>query len=361
MYTNRPSGVGVYTEALLKQLCVKLESAEIGFDIYAYSKDGIDQEVEDISLGTFLDGFCRPFLSLHRVLWNIFFLPFIAKSYSLIYSFSSHGSPFVKNQVITIHDLICLRFPLQHPFQYIYFKFILPSIINSSKKIVVISEFTKAEVLKFYNVAEEKIIVIHNGADHYDTNIANLPAQEEMLFQLTRGRQYFITVGASYKHKNIERLIEAIAQAKVDAFFIIVGAKGRHYSILSKKLKQSKLQDVIFLDYVSRDFLKYLYSRAICNIYVSLYEGFGFTPMEAASFSTLSIVSNTTSLPEIYQNSVVYSDPYNVTDIADKIKSVAKGHIDTDFIKKSFPALLGKFTWRVCANNIHNVISSCLK
>ena len=113
------------------------------------------------------------FLSVYRLYWNFFILPFKARN-EPVYSFSSHGSPFCKNQIITIHDLICFEFPEQYKLQYFYFKYYVPLLIKSSKKIVVISEFTKKEVIKHYNIPNHKIETIYNGLNNliytYDKN-----------------------------------------------------------------------------------------------------------------------------------------------------------------------------------------------
>ncbi len=275
----------------------------------------------------------------------------------MVYSFSSHGSPFLKNQIITIHDLICLNYPKQHKFQYYYFKYILPSIIRSSKRIVVISEFTKREVVKHYNICEENIEVIYNG-----TNIIEyIPndVTEKQFCDLTKGKPFFITVGATYQHKNILNLLKAVmAFDRKDVLFFIIGKPNQYGIEMREFAKANNLTNVIFLDYISESLLGKLYTEAICNIYVSLYEGFGFPPLEAASVGTISLVSDIPVMKEIFGNTMVYTNPESPAEIAEKIKKISEGVINPKVSEQDRDYLLSKYSWNNTTNHILTTIES---
>src|SRR5580765_6769708 len=116
MYTKKSSGVGIHAREIWNHISEN-EEKTVNDRCFAYTKENLERPASvfliKIPAINFL--FSR-FLSVHRLIWNIFYLPFIAKKHDLVYSFSSHGSPFIKNQVITIHDLICFEFPKQHRF-----------------------------------------------------------------------------------------------------------------------------------------------------------------------------------------------------------------------------------------------------
>ena len=155
MYTKKTAGVGIWIKEGYKKF-IEQDLLHADSTLYAYSSEGLTQKgtVKKIKLPFFLEAFFKNTLSLHRIIWNVFFLPRIASEYDLVFSFSSHGTPFVKNQIITIHDLICMAFPFsQHKTQYFYFKYLMPSIVRSCKKIVTVSEYTKGEVIKYYGVS----------------------------------------------------------------------------------------------------------------------------------------------------------------------------------------------------------------
>src|SRR4051812_1845243 len=201
MYTKNPPGVGIYIREVYNRLNAKLGEKKLHYKCYTYSEDGLDEKksLSIIKMPLFLELLFRRFVSLHRIIWNIFYLPFLAKKYDIVYSLSSHGSPFIKNQIITIHDLICFDYPKQNKFQYLYFKFLLPSIIKASKKIVVISEFTRNAVIERYKVNPSKIIVVYNGGDHLNNpNILVSSADIKKLENWVGNKPFFLTVGASF-------------------------------------------------------------------------------------------------------------------------------------------------------------------
>jgi glycosyltransferase involved in cell wall biosynthesis len=362
MYTENPPGVGINTREAYNALTKRLEENNVEYDVFAYSKKGLknSQVVSLIKLPLLFEFLFKRFISVHRLIWNIFYLPLIAKQYDLVYSFASYGSPFVENQVITVHDLICFQYPSQNRFQYIYFKFILPYIIRSCKKIVVISEFTKQDVIKHYKLNPEKVDVIYCGHDHL--NDSKVSIQENDLNELeniTGGRPFFFTAGASYPHKNVDKIIEAM-QVLPGYLLLVTGPSNSYYNGLKKLALKMGYMNIFFLNYVSDSFLKLLYKKCVANIYISSYEGFGSTPLEAAMNDKISIVSNKSVLPEIYGDSVMYADPGNMKEIRDALVSVVSSEFNAAVYKKEFPRLIKKYSWSNMANGIMNVISQCL-
>ncbi|MRM83758.1 glycosyltransferase family 1 protein [Riemerella anatipestifer] len=295
-------------------------------------------------------------LALYRIFWNFFILPFKAKK-NLVYSFSTHGSPFVKNQIVTIHDLICFAYPKQHLFQYYYFKYLVPMILSSCKKVVVISEFTKRDVLAHYKIEEDKIEVIYNGCNFLEYNECE---KDEIEFRkITQGKTFFLTVGASYHHKNIERLLKAIKEnEETDALFVIVAKKNKYGSMLVDLSDRLNLKNVVFIHSISQNLLAKLYQKCLCNIYISLYEGFGFPPLEAASLGTVSLVSDIPVMREVLGDSAIFVNPQSEKDIAEKIKEIYENFVSLEEIKKSFPSLLSKFSWNKSASQIIDLIKT---
>lgn len=295
-------------------------------------------------------------LSLYRIFWNFFILPLKAKDGKLVYSFSTHGSPFIKNQIITIHDLICFAYPKQHIFQYYYFKYLVPMILSSCKKVVVISEFTKQDILKHYKIDESKIEVIYNGCNllEYKEN----PHDEAEFVKITKGKKYFLVVGAAYHHKNIERLLYAIKECgDIDAKFIIVAKKNDYGEYLVSLSKKLNLKNIDFLYSIEENLLSKLYKECLCNIYISLYEGFGFPPLEAASLGAVSIVADIPVMHEVLGNNAIFIDPKSVEDIAQKINKVYNSEISLEEIRDNLSQLLSKFSWDKSASQIMKLIS----
>ncbi len=362
MYTENPPGVGINTREAYNALTKRLEENNIEYDVFAYSKKGLKntQAVSLIKLPLLFEFLFKRFISIHRLIWNIFYLPLLAKKYDFVYSFTSYGSPFIKKQVITIHDLICFQYPKQNRFQYIYFKFILPYIIKSCRSIVVISEFTKQDVIKHFKVNPHKLEVIYCGHDHLsDSKIAIDESELKNLESITNGKPFFFTAGASYGHKNVDKIIEAI-QILPDYLLLITGPNNTYYNDLKKSAAKNNYNNIIFLNYISDGFLKLLYKKCVANVYISAYEGFGSTPLEAAMNDKISIVSNKSVLPEIYGDSVIYVDPDNQQEIKKALISVASSKFNVDVYRNKFPGLIKKYSWGNMANGIMTVILQTL-
>jgi len=359
MYVKSPTGVGIYIREVWNNLFRKLDTKGVDYLCYTYDKDGLSKQdnIRKINLPFGMQYLLKKFISFHRLIWNFFYLPFIARNYDLIYSFSSHGSPFIKNQIITIHDLVCFSFPKQHKFQFLYFKYIVPHIITASKQIVVISEFTKNEVIKYYKVDPNKITVILNGGDHLKHCDGLFISQEEQkVDELISAQDFFLTVGVSYPHKNIERLIQAVNGMSEKTSLVIIGSVNKYYNQLRKFALQKNMRNIIFLEYVSTNFLNLLYKKCIANIYISFNEGFGFPPFEAAVNNKISIVAESGALPEIYGDAVHYVDPLSVKEISEALRMVASSNIKHCQYQKRFPALLNKFKWSNTADKIAQLI-----
>lgn len=327
MLNKNPTGVGVYSLKLIKII-----------------KTHFDFKYKMLYLRD------TKFLSVYRLFWNFFVLPFKADKKDLIFSFSTHGTPFHQKQIITIHDLICLNFPEQHKFQYYYFKYLVPLILRSCKHIVAISEFTKSEIIKFYYIDPNKISVIHNGANIISYSFSD--DTEKQMYEITKGRPYFISVGAAYSHKNTEKLIEAAELLKnSDILFLIVGKKNEYLQKIEDIVHGKKLENVKFLNYVDDNLLAGLYTKALANVYLSLYEGFGFPPLEAASVGTISVVSDIAVMREIYSDNVKYVDPENVESIATGLLEIYNDESYRNSLAHKLPELVQKYDWHNTAKS----------
>jgi glycosyltransferase involved in cell wall biosynthesis len=358
MLSAKPSGVGIYGEQVVPRLIKQLEANGIEYACFSY---------EDIGVPNFhkikfpLGSFFKRSVSVSRLIWNIFYLPRIAKNFDLVYSFSTHGSPFLSNQLITVHDLISLNYPNQHKFQTSYFRNIVPRILNKCRGIIAISNFTKNEVLKHYpDIDSNKIAVVYNGADHLYGDEEVTTANQSQLNDLTGGKPYFLTVGAAYSHKNIEVILAAAKSFADSHAFIIIGRDTGYFNKLKQNVADKALTNVVFMDYIESGFLKLLYTKAIANLYVSLYEGFGLTPLEASYFDCISIVSNTSSLPEIYGDAVIYVDPASPDDLIEKINTVISPAFKKDEYLQKLNRLHTLYTWDACCTHIFSIINNLL-
>lgn len=141
-------------------------------------------------------------------------------------------------------------------------------------------------------------------------------------------KPYILYVGNDYPHKNLKRLKLAFEKLKKQGF---------NYGL------------VLATKFVSEQELDDLYKNASLFVFPSLYEGFGLPPLEAMKRGVPVVSSNATCLPEILGNAVLYFNPLDVNDIADKIKKVLTDkNLREQLIQKGFEQVK-KYSWEEMA------------
>lgn len=257
------------------------------------------------------------------------------------------GLPVWGCKICAIHDCIQESYPdnfLDHKL-FIKLLMIKRKIITSSNKkyIVTLTEDSKKEILKYYPNAEERVSIVSCGWEHMKYTGSDMSIFNTI--NLDTGDKFFFSLGSKYKHKNFKWVIEA-AKVNKDYKFVITGTG--IYSDNENELKKTLPTNVIFTGYISNEQIKALMQKCVALIQPSYYEGFGLPPLEALSVGARIIVSNRSSLPEIYGDTAYYIDPdISGINIDDLLKS-----------KVSNPqAVLEKYTWENAARQLIDVIN----
>lgn len=244
----------------------------------------------------------------------------------------------LKPGISTIHDMSYLAnsnfFTTTIKQRLVRLKLIIYGKITKKSKypIFTVSEFQKKEIIKYYHINEKRIIVAGNAWQHF----INIKEDESIFrkFGIKKGEYYF-SLSSNTPNKNFKWIYET-AILNPRANFVIVGGKT---SITFDKIQ--KLKNVLYLGYQSDEIVKALYMNCICFIFPSFYEGFGIPPLEAISVGANVIVSNTSSLPEIFEDCASYIDPTAPTRDIKKIKKP----LNNDKNK-----VLKKYSWENSAN-----------
>ncbi len=227
-------------------------------------------------------------------------------------------------KITTVHDLIPFRLPYATLDNKKTFYFKIRDALKDSAVTITVSENSKQDLLTYYDVDPDKIIVTYQPIA-----LKPLEATEaEIEFFLRRyglkPQQYILFVGAIEPKKNVGRLIDAYASMDTDMPLVIVGKKGWLWEdeLGKMNLIDGKQKSIKLLEYISVESLRYLYSGAYCLVFPSLYEGFGLPPLEAMSFGCPVITSNLSCLPEICGDAALYVDPYSIQDIKAKLETL---------------------------------------
>lgn len=190
----------------------------------------------------------------------------------LVYSPTHHGLPGQHGQVITIHDLICLRFPRQHLPQYIYFKYFMPRLLRHCRAVFTVSETTRHDIVKTYDYPAERIHVVPNAIDARRFVPGKVDTQDP----------YLLMVGARYAHKNVDEVLRLAHLWKDSYRLVVTSCGGKYRAALERLVSDLGLrQRVEFREYVSADELLTLYQGCSALLYPSKWEGFGIPPLEA--------------------------------------------------------------------------------
>src|SRR4051812_32070191 len=231
--------------------------------------------------------------------------------------------------VVTIHDCIHLMFPQYLPNRaaHAYARATMWSAAKRSSCILTVSEASKRDILHFFNVSPEKIVVIPNAIDE---RFSITPSDEDVArvkerYQLDQ--RFVLYVGNIKPHKNLVRLIEAFSELRREDFddvrLLIIGDEISKLPALRRAVHRHKLhKHVRFLGYLPDETLAILYRLASVFVFPSLYEGFGLPPLEAMASGTPVVTSNVSSLPEIAGDAAVLVDPYKVDSIVEGVRRV---------------------------------------
>lgn len=262
--------------------------------------------------------------------------------------------------VTTMHDLTILRFNNPSKNRYVYYtkKLIYGIVCRIAAKksigVLVPTSYVKADVASYTKIKSSKIHTTYEGASFLD-----IPAKK---IDNLLDKRYIMYVGRPNPHKNLERLIEAfsiIQSSYPDLHLVLAGAKDTLYMEIQKNYAD-KISNIYFTDYISDSELRWLYENCEAYIFPSLSEGFGLPGLEAMSHNAPVISSNATCLPEVYGDAALYFNPYDIDDMAQKIKHLLTKRTDRKALIKKGKERSKLYSWRKMAIETLDIYNTAL-
>lgn len=254
----------------------------------------------------------------------------------------------------TIHDVAFVV----HPEIYSWWSRILQRTTvlrakSSATKIIAITESTKADIERYFNVSESMIEVVP---------IARPRGHQAETKSIPKWENYILAVGR-VEHKknslNIVKSFSALLTKYPDLHLVFAGPAGYGFKTIKKYVENSNIQNHIhFLGFVSNEELGGLYHHAKLLLFPSLYEGFGMTILEGFVASIPVVTSNLGAMKEVAGNAAMLVDPHNIDDMmmgVDKLLSdeaMRQKYIEAGRIR------LQDFSWEKSANQIKNIINN---
>ncbi len=252
--------------------------------------------------------------------------------------------------VVTVHDIAWLDIKGRSRIFQKYYYYLTYFAMLSAKYIITVSESTKRRVEHYFPFTAPKIQTIRIACDiSYEEELSSSCIEENIAIvsDYKLNTPYILYVGSFAERKNLLLLIKAmriVYKKYPKVKLILAGRKSGRNDIAPEKLDEEFQIDIIDRLKTESE-LKTLYKNAEMLVFPSLYEGFGLPVLEAMTCGCPVIVSNTTSLPEIVEDSGILIDPYNEVELADQILNVLKKPaLAKEMIEKG-KAQSQKFDW----------------
>lgn len=227
--------------------------------------------------------------------------------------------------------------------------------IDRADHIICISENTKNDLVRLYDIESNKISVVHLGFDQF------INYDQASKKKIHVDKPFLLYVGSRWGYKNFSGFLRAVASSKrllSDFDIIAFGISKFNMSelnlIKSLGFAENQVQQVAGNDHL----LGQYYHLARAFVYPSLYEGFGIPPLEAMVHQCPVISSNTSSMPEVIGDAAEFFNPSMHEDICHAIENVVYSDSQIELLKKRGTERLNNFSWSKCSLQTLNVYKS---
>ena len=252
--------------------------------------------------------------------------------------------------VVTMHDVSFIAHPEWFGWREgLRRRWLAERTIARADAIISVSAFTRAEILRHYSVTPERVRVVRSGITPRVTSVADRDSPPSVLF-----------VGSIFNRRHLPTLIRAFASVRrtfPTAELTVVG-DNRTFprQDLASSVRQAGVEDSVSLrSYVSESELSELYQRATVFVFLSEYEGFGLTPLEAMSAGVPVVVADTPVARDLYGDAALFVPVADATATAAAIRTLLADQSVRDHLRQRAAALLPAFTWTRAADETLDV------
>ncbi len=261
-------------------------------------------------------------------------------------------------QVVSVPDLQYQTHPEDfNPFARCATHFLVKSACKNSDLIVTLSEFSKHEIVKRFQVEESQIHVSYCGVDPAFSALQLDPGifGEIVVNLLSRGRPYILCVSNSYPHKNLPCLVEAFEKIldQIPHDLLIIGRPRRGEAALLRAISRIPEGRILRFHHFYKEQLIPLYQNADAFVFPSLYEGFGLPVLEAMMAGVPVIALRQAAIPEIGGDCITYIDRADPQLLGDAIRELlASGNSKNNGMIERARKRAESFSWKNSAETV---------
>lgn len=305
--------------------------------------------------------------SKNRILYEQLKARKLYKNYDLVH-FPDYATPalYKGKKIATIHDMAMYTMRDKYTKMQIITKdILLKNTVKNADRLICDSEFSMKELIRYYPEAEEKSSVVYCGIEIPEFEIKSESEANTLKKYNLEKNNYILYVGTIAPQKNIDNLIKAYVISKqkgLDCKLVIAGKKGWMCDEVFKYVSEMKMEEnIIFTDYINDFELEVLYKNAKIFSTISLYEGFGFPPLEAIGRKIPVLLSDIEIFRETCGDAALYCNPHDIQNISDNMLKLISDEGLRSQLKLNGKQRLRIFNWNNTAKKIYDIYLDVLK
>jgi glycosyltransferase involved in cell wall biosynthesis len=252
--------------------------------------------------------------------------------------------------VVLVHDLSFIRFPELCTPATLRFAPLLRRALDRGATVHTPSKHVAEEVRAELGVPADRVVPIHSGIPEVGAGDAARGAR------LAGGSRYVLAIGTIEPRKNLPALVRAFgaaAAADPDVRLVVAGPDGGDVDAFAAAVSASPARDrVIRLPYVEENTRADLLAGATVFAYPSLYEGFGFPPLEAMRAGVPVVAAHAGSLPEVLGDAADMVDPRDDDALAAALVRVLTDSARREELVARGRARAAGYSWRATIEHV---------
>lgn len=217
--------------------------------------------------------------------------------------------------VVTIHDVIPLIYPrsIRNPVSRVRYRRLLEQALLRSRLVITVSRISQSCLSAYAAIDPVKVRVIYNGISDHFRPVEDKEALADVRRRYGLPAEFALWLGGFRPEKNLEFLVQAwtgVLEKHPQLELVLAGAQTGEYLKIRREVGRWGLDESVhFPGFIRESDLAALYTAAKLFVFPSLYEGFGLPPVEAMACGTPSVVSNSSSLPEVTGRAAMMFNP----------------------------------------------------